>query len=237
MDKRLILKISGEYLQGKNKLSTIDKDCLKNISSQIKELRNKGFEIGVVLGGGNILRGRNATSFGVDTANADYMGMFGTIINSIALKSSLLNLGVQVEILSLMNIKEEVLKKYSKRKANKLLKEGKVVIFAGGTGKIGFSTDTAAAQRAVDVKSKIILMGKNGTSGVYNKDPNKFKDAKMYKTLTYDKIIKENLKVMDLECARLCLDNKIVIRVFNIAEENAIIRTTGGESIGTLIKE
>ena len=235
--KRILLKLSGEALMGNDKSNKVlDKQVLFNIANQVKTLSEQGLEICVVIGGGNIFRGKLSEELSIERASADYMGMVATIFNSLAFKSALDAIGVNNVVMSALNI-NQVCEPYYYLKARKHLDDKKVVIFAAGTGNPYFSTDTCAALRASEMKADVILMAKNGVEGVYNKDPKKYKTAKMYNTIDYDTILKNKLEVIDLSAINLCSDNKIKLIVFNMEKENAIIDVANGAKIGTLIGE
>lgn len=234
--ERVILKISGEALKGKRE-SGIDPDKMISFAKEIKNAFDLNLvSIGIVTGGGNFYRGRDALALGISRIDCDYLGMLGTIMNSLALKNALQSLGVPVALFTSLEV-PEVVDLYNKDDANKALDEGKVAIFAGGTGRPYFSTDTAALLKAIDVKAKTILMGKNGTDGVYDSDPNLNKSAKKYDILTHRDILDKKLAVMDQSAAAIADDNNINILVFNIEGKDAIVRAVKGEKIGTIIKK
>ena len=236
--KRVLLKLSGEALMGKEKDANkiLDKDVLFNIANQVKELVNQGIEVGVVIGGGNIFRGRYSEELSIEREKADYMGMVGTIFNSLAFKATLDAVNVKSIVLSAIDIKQ-VCDSYDKDVSNEYLRNKEVVVFAAGTGKPYFSTDTCAALRASEMGADVILMAKNGVDGVYNKDPRKHADALKYDFISYDEVLKQELGVIDLSAIKICSDNKIKLIVFNMDEENAIINVVNGAKIGTLIGE
>ncbi len=223
--KRILIKLSGEAFESNTK--TISRDVLENIFHQIKYLKEKyKLEISIVVGGGNIFRGNVSKEVGLgeDTAPADYMGMLATTINAIAIKTYFNNNGLKSEILNALSI-EDIAKKATPDLSIKELKEGKVLIFGGGTGKPYVSTDTAAALRALETQSDVILMAKNGVDGAFDKDPNKFNDAKFLENLTFDEVIKNNLQVMDKEAAQMLHDSEknINVIIFNMNKDNNII--------------
>lgn len=234
---RVLVKLSGEAMMGANKSSKVlDKDVMFEIGNQIKELKNKGVEIGIVIGGGNIFRGKYCEELSIKRAPADYMGMVATIFNSLAFKAVLDALDVDNVVMSAINI-NQVCEPYYHLKALKHLKDKKVVIFAGGTGNPYFSTDTAAALRASEIGADVILMAKNGVDGVYNKDPRKYSDAIMYEKITFDEVLQEKLEVVDLNAINLCQSNKINLIIFNMDKKNAIIDVVKGDKIGTFVGE
>ncbi len=238
MYKRILLKISGESLLAgeKGKTQILDNETLKGLAAQIKSLVDDNVEIGIVIGGGNIFRGRYAEDFSIERSPADYMGMVATIFNSLALKAVLDSFGVDNVVMSAITI-NQVCEPYYHLKALSHLNKKRVVIFAGGTGNPYFSTDTAAALRASEINADIILMAKNGVDGVYDKDPRKYKDAKFYKRISYKEMLMKELKVIDLSCITLAQENKIKIRVFDVLQKNAIIDIVKGQDIGTYIGE
>lgn len=234
---RVLVKLSGEAMMGANKSSKVlDKDVMFEIGNQIKQLKNKGVEIGIVIGGGNIFRGKYCEELSIKRAPADYMGMVATIFNSLAFKAVLDALDVDNVVMSAINI-NQVCEPYYHLKALKHLKDKKVVIFAGGTGNPYFSTDTAAALRASEIGADVILMAKNGVDGVYNKDPRKYSDAIMYERITFDEVLQEKLEVVDLNAINLCQSNKINLIIFNMDKKNAIIDVVKGDKIGTFVGE
>lgn len=235
--KRVLIKLSGEALMGENKSSKVlDRDVLFEIANQIKVLADSGIEIGIVIGGGNIFRGKYNEELSIKRAPADYMGMVATIFNSLAFKAVLDSLNVENVVMSAINI-NQVCEPYYYLKALSHLSKKKVVIFAGGTGNPYFSTDTATALRASEIGADIILMAKNGVDGVYNKDPRKYSDATKYDTITYDEILFNKLEVVDLNAITLCQSNKINLIIFNMDEKNAIIDVVKGKKLGTFVGE
>lgn len=233
--KRVILKISGEALAGANGTG-INAAYVKKIASEIEALYKKVDEIGIIVGAGNIWRGRDAAENDMNRASADYMGMLGTILNSLALQNALESLGIPTRVMSSLSI-PSVCEPYLRRKALSHLQKKMIVIFGGGTGNPFFSTDTAAALRAAEMEADCILMAKNGVDGVYNDDPRKNPEAKRYSTLTYDEMLNKHLMVMDLTSATLCRENKIKIIVFDMNVEGNIARIVDNPEIGTIITE
>ena len=233
--KRVILKISGEALAGKNGTG-INAEYVKKIAAEIKALYEKVDELGIIVGAGNIWRGRDAVENDMNRSSADYMGMLGTILNSLALQNALESLGIPTRVMSSLSI-PSVCEPYLRRKALSHLQKKMIVIFGGGTGNPFFSTDTAAALRAAEMEADCILMAKNGVDGVYNDDPRKNPDAKRYSTLTYDEMLSKHLMVMDLTSATLCRENKIKIIVFDMNVEGNIARIVDNPEIGTIITE
>ena len=231
--QRVILKLSGEALSGENGIG-INAVKVKEIAEEIKNLVDLGIDLGIVVGAGNIWRGRDAEENGMERASADYMGMLGTILNSLALQNALESLGVNTRVMSSLSA-PSVAEPYSRRKALSHLDNHMVVIFGGGTGSPFFSTDTAAALRAAEVGADMILMAKNGVDGVYDDDPRVNKNAKRFDALTYDEVINKHLHVMDLTAATLCSENNIKIIVFDMSVKGNITRVVKEPTIGTLI--
>ncbi|MGI6377985.1 UMP kinase [bacterium] len=232
--QRVLLKISGAALKGSQDNDILDSKILKKLALTIKKIHQQGVDLGIVIGGGNIWRGRVAKDFGLDRESADYMGMTATIINSLVLKDVLKSVGVPAEALSALPIKG-VIEKYSAAKANRLIDERHVVIFGGGTGKPFLSTDTAAAMRARDIKAEIILAGKDGVEGVYDSDPDTNPKARFLAKLSYDEFLDRELKALDLEAIALCKKHQIPIRVFNVNNLENIVKVVNGSTMGSYI--
>jgi uridylate kinase len=230
--KRVILKLSGEALAGVNGFG-LDFNVAKRIALEIKELVDMGVEVGTVVGGGNIWRGRSGE--GMDRTTADYMGMMATCINALALQDSLEQVGVKTRVQTAIEMKE-IAEPFIRRRAMRHLEKGRVVIFAAGTGNPYFSTDTTAALRAAEIEADVILLAKK-VDGVYDKDPHKYSDAKKYDTLSYIEVLEQGLQVMDSTATSLCMDNEIPILVFGLDEPGNIRRAMYGENIGTLVKK
>jgi len=232
--RRIVLKLSGEALSGEQG-SGIEPKIIQSISSQVKEVAELGVEIAIVVGGGNIWRGKVGSEMGMDRANADYMGMLATIMNSLALQDGLEKIGIPTRVQTSIEMRQ-VAEPYIRRKAIRHLEKKRVVIFAAGTGNPYFSTDTTAALRAAEIEAEVILMAKNNVDGVYTDDPKVNKDAKKYDNLTYMEMLNEELGVMDSTASTLCMDNNILLKVFSITEEGNIKRVVQGEEIGTTIR-
>lgn len=228
--KRVMLKLSGEALAGE-KGAGIDFDVVNAIAEQIKKVVEMGVGVGVVVGGGNIWRGRQGED--MDRTTADYMGMLATVINSLALQDSLENMGVDTRVQTAIEMRE-VAEPFIRRRAMRHLEKGRVVIFAAGTGNPYFSTDTTAALRAAEIEAEVILLAKK-VDGVYNDDPRKNPDAKKYGKLDYMEVLDNGLGVMDSTATSLCMDNKIPIIVFGLDKPDNIIRVLKGEHIGTYV--
>lgn len=234
MYQRVILKLSGEAMKGDTNYG-IDPKTVNSIASEIKDIFDLGTEIGVVIGAGNLWRGAIGEELGMDRAQADYMGMLGTIMNGLALQDALESIGVPSRVMSALPI-SEVAEPYIRRRALRHLEKGRVVIFVGGTGSPYFSTDTAAGLRAAEIGAKVILMAKNGVEGVYDRDPRVHDDAELYRTLSLQEVLEKRLLVMDSTAASICKDNEIDIVVFDMNKHGNIKKATMGTKIGTLVK-
>jgi uridylate kinase len=233
--KRILLKISGEALLGKQEFG-IDLEPVQMIAYEIKKARDLGAEIAVVVGGGNIFRGmKNSARLGMDQASGDYVGMLATVMNAIALQSALTQIEVPCRVQSAIEM-NEIAEPYIRHRAIRHLEKGRVVIFAAGTGNPFFTTDTAAALRASEINAAAMLMAKNGVDGVYTDDPRINKKAKKLTEITYDDIIKKDLKVMDTSACTLCKQNHIPIVVFDFDAQDGITRILNGEKLGTSIQ-
>ncbi|PWU68843.1 UMP kinase [Gracilibacillus dipsosauri] len=232
--RRVVLKLSGEALSGEQGFG-IEPSIIQSVAKQVKDVVELGVEVAVVVGGGNIWRGKIGSEMGMDRANADYMGMLATVMNSLALQDSLENLGIPTRVQTSIEMRQ-VAEPYIRRKAIRHLEKKRVVIFAAGTGNPYFSTDTTAALRAAEIEADVILMAKNNVDGVYTADPKVDKDAKKYDQLSYLEILNEGLGVMDSTASSLCMDNNIPLLVFSISEEGNIKKAVVGENIGTIIR-
>ncbi|MEN6621358.1 MAG: UMP kinase [Smithella sp.] len=230
--KRILLKLSGEALLGKQS-SGVDPDIANFIAEEIKSIADLNVQICIVVGGGNIFRGLEASSKGMDRTSADYMGMLATVINSLALQSALEMRGIPTRVQSSIEMRE-IAEPFIQRRAVRHLEKGRIVIFAGGTGNPYFTTDTAASLRAMEVNADVIMKATK-VDGVYDCDPVKNKDAVMYKKISYIEVLTNNLKVMDATAISLCRDNKLPIIVFNMQKKNNIRRAICGEQIGTYV--
>lgn len=232
--KRVLLKLSGEALADKNNNMILENYSLDQVAASIKLMVDKGMEVAVVVGAGNIWRGKLAKQIGIERSTADYMGMLGTIINALALQSAIEKTGIGCRVLSALEIKA-VAETYIRRRAIRHLEKGRVVIFAGGTGNPYFTTDTCATLRAMEIEADAILMAKNGVDGVYTADPKVDKNAQFIKTITFYEMLKRELRVMDPTAIALLKDNQIEIRVFDMNEPTNIEKLINGEDIGTTI--
>lgn len=231
---RVIIKLSGEALSNGDS-QAIDPRKVRAIAKEIKAAYDLGnLEIGIIVGGGNIWRGETAAAMGIERSSADYMGMLATILNALALQNMIEELGIDTRTMTSLNI-PQVAEPYIRRKAISNFEKDRIVIFGGGTGNPYFSTDTTSALRAAELGAKRILMAKNGTDGVYDKDPRVHKDAKRYTELTHQEVLELGLGVMDSTASALCKDNNIEIVVFDMNQEGNIKRAAQGESVGTRI--
>jgi len=232
--RRILLKLSGEALLGKHAYG-IDDVILGGLSKEIREISSLGVQVALVVGGGNIFRGiQTSREYGIDRVSADYMGMLATVINSLALQERLERDGVMTRVLSAIEMRS-IAEPYIRRRALRHLEKGRVVIFAAGTGNPYFTTDTAAALRAMEINSDAILKATR-VDGVYDKDPMLHKKAKMFKELTYIDVLQRNLKVMDATAISLCMDNDLPIVVFNLTKRGNIRKVIMGEKIGTVVR-
>jgi uridylate kinase len=234
--KRIVIKLSGEALANTQEKTILEALHLSTVAKAIKTIQNEGLEVAVVIGAGNIWRGKLAKSIGIESSTADYMGMLGTIINSLALQSALENEGVQCRVLSSIHV-EQVAENYIRRRAIRHLEKGRVVIFAGGTGSPYFSTDTTASLRAMEIHADTIFMAKNGVAGVYDSDPKVNANAKLIKHITFDEMLNKKLAVMDLTAVSLIKDSPIVIRVFDMKDTKNLLQVIKDHSIGTTIQK
>lgn len=232
--KRILLKLSGEALLGKQSAG-VDPEVANYIADEIKSLSAIGVQLGIVVGGGNIFRGIEASAKGMDRTTADYMGMLATVINSLALQSALEERGLPTRVQSSIEMRE-IAEPFIQRRAIRHLEKGRIVIFAGGTGNPYFSTDTAAALRAVEIRADVIMKATK-VDGVYNKDPLKDKKAVMFNKISYLDVLTRDLKVMDATAISLCRDNLLPIIVFNMQKKGNIRKAVFGQKIGTYVGE
>jgi uridylate kinase len=231
--KRVLLKISGEALMGSLDYGT-DPERVRQIAAQVHEVTGRGVEIAMVVGAGNIYRGLEGAAKGMDRATADYMGMLATVLNALTLQDALESLGAHTRVQSAIAV-TEVAEPYIRRRAIRHLEKGRVVIFAAGTGNPFFTTDTAAALRALEIHAEAILMAKHGVEGVYDADPFEVSDATFLPEITHMEAIERGLRVMDSTALSLCMDNALPIHVFNMADERNIDRIVCGERVGTIV--
>jgi uridylate kinase len=230
---RVLLKLSGEAMAGPGKLG-VDPDVVARIAAEIAAAVRLGVQVAVVVGGGNYFRGAELSERGMERARADYMGILGTVMNCLALQDFLEKQGVETRVQTAITM-GQVAEPYIPRRAIRHLEKGRVVIFGGGLGVPFFSTDTCAAQRALEIGCQVMLMGKNGVRGVFDADPKLVPDAMFFETIQYDEVLKRGLKVADTTAVSLCMDNDLPIVVFDVLTEGNITRAVSGERIGTLV--
>jgi len=230
--KRILLKLSGESLMG-DKQYGIDNEVVNQYAKEIKTVHDKGLEIAIVIGGGNIFRGLSAEKSGMDRAQADYMGMLATVINSMALQDALEKVGIKTRLLTAIKM-EQICEPFIRRRAVRHLEKGRVVIFGAGTGNPYFTTDSAAALRAIEIKADIVLKGTR-VDGIYTADPEKDATATRYKNLAFKEVYANNLNVMDMTAFTLCEENELPIIVFDMNKTGNLMKVTDGEEIGTLV--
>ena len=232
--RRILLKLSGEALMGDLPYGA-DAQRIADIAHQVKSVADRGVEIAIVVGGGNIYRGLHGAASGMDRATGDYMGMLATVLNALALQDALETAGAVTRVQSAITI-SEVAEPYIRRRAMRHLEKGRIVIFAAGTGNPFFTTDTAAALRALEIHAEAILMAKNGVEGVYSADPRANPDASFIDEITHQQAIEQRLQVMDSTALSLCMDNALPIHVFNMDDERNIDRIVCGERVGTVVR-
>jgi uridylate kinase len=230
---RILLKLSGEALMGELDYGT-DPAQIERVANQVRIVRDQGVEVAIVVGAGNIYRGLEGAAEGMDRATADYMGMLATVLNALTLQDALEKVGIDTRVLSAMAV-TEVAEPYIRRRAIRHLEKGRAVIFAAGTGNPFFTTDTAAALRALEIHAEAILMAKNGVEGVYTADPSIDSSAEFLPEISHREAIERGLRVMDSTALSLCMDNDLPIYVFNMADERNIDRIVSGERVGTLV--
>jgi len=230
---RILLKLSGEALMGRQEFGT-DGAEVERIAKQVAAVRERGVEVAIVVGAGNIYRGLDGAASGMDRATGDYMGMLATVLNALTLQDALERDGQDTRVMSAIEV-QEVAEPYIRRRAMRHLEKGRIVIFAAGTGNPFFTTDTAAALRAIEVHAEAILMGKNGVEGVYSADPRTDPDAQFIKEITHMEALQRRLRVMDSTALTLCMENRLPLYVFNMDDERNIDRIVCGERVGTLV--
>ena len=230
--KRILLKLSGEALAGSKKTG-FDEETVRGVALQVKQLVDSGIQVGIVTGGGNFWRGRSSEN--IDRPKADQIGMLATVMNALAVSDKLEQLGAPTEVFTSITM-PQVAPAFTRKDALRAMDEGKIAVFGGGTGNPFFSTDTATALRAVEVSADVMFKA-TMVDGVYDKDPHKYSDAKKYDTLTFTKVLEDQLAVMDGTAATLCRDNKLPILVFDLADPDNIARAVQGENVGTLVYE
>lgn len=231
--KRILLKLSGEALMGELPYGT-DPERVRAIATQVQDVHDRGVEVAIVVGAGNIFRGVKGAADGMDRATADYIGMVATLLNALPLQDELEKKGVEVRVQTALAI-SEVAEPYIRRRAMRHLEKGRIVIFAAGTGNPFFTTDTAAALRAAEIHAEIILMAKNGVEGVYTADPARDPSAQFIPELTHMEALERRLRVMDSTALALCMENRMPINVFDMDDETAISKIISGERVGTLV--
>ena len=230
---RVLLKLSGEALAGEKGIG-FDFDVLDRLAENVKEVVQMGVRVGLVIGGGNIVRGAQLSKMGMDRVGADYMGMLGTVINALAMQDVLEKKGVDTRVMTAIRM-EEVAEPYIRRRALRHFEKGRTVIFAGGTGNPYFSTDTAAALRAIQMKADVIIKG-TSVDGIYSADPKKEPNAQFYHEITYRQVMSDDLRVMDQTAITLCRENDLPIIVLNIHREDAVANAIRGDRVGTIVQ-
>lgn len=231
--KRILLKLSGESLQGSSKTTNISPEMLEQYCDEIKTVREEGTEVAIVIGGGNIFRGGQAGSLGIDRVQGDYMGMLATVINAMALQSALERHGMYTRLMSGIKM-EQVCEPFIRRRAIRHLEKGRIVIFGAGIGNPYFTTDSTASLRAIETQCNVVLKGTR-VDGVYSADPEKFPEATRYETLSFQEAYEKNLNIMDMTAFTLCMENKLPIIVFDVNKKGNLLRIVKGEKTGTLI--
>jgi uridylate kinase len=231
--KRILLKLSGEALIGKEGYG-IDPETMGEIASELKAVKETGTDVAIVVGGGNIYRGVRAERQGIDRATGDYMGMIATVMNCLALQDNLERLGLPTRVQTALQM-AEIAEPYIRRRAIRHMEKGRIVIFAGGTGNPFFTTDTAAALRAMEIGADVILKATR-VNGVYDKDPEVYQDAVFFAEITYMEVLARNLKVMDATAISLCMENRLPIIVFNLKDKDNMRRVVLGEPVGTIVR-
>lgn len=234
MYKRVLLKLSGEALSSEG--NNFDPVILKSLAQELKEVHESGVDLAIVVGGGNFIRGKMAENIGIERVQADYMGMLATVMNALAVQSSLEQIGVPTRVMTAIEM-QKVAEPFIVRRAHRHLDKKRVVIFGAGIGEPYFSTDTTAALRASEINADVILMAKNGVDGVYSADPKTNPDATRYDSLSYMELIQKGLQVMDTTATSMCMDNNIDLVVFNMNQRGNILKAVKGECIGTVISK
>jgi uridylate kinase len=233
--RRVLLKLSGQTLAGSGRAGYLDPEVLRLVAREVKSVRDDGVDVAIVVGGGNLMRGvQMAERIGVSRATADQMGMLATVINALALQDAMEREGLETRVQTTVEMRQ-VAEPYIRRRAVRHLEKGRVVIFAAGTGSPYFTTDTAAALRALEIEAEAVLLAKNGVDGVYDKDPRDSADAVRFPTLEYMEVLNRGLKVMDATATSLCMDNDLPIVVFDITRAGNLRRAVRGDEIGTLV--
>lgn len=231
--KRILIKLSGESLQGNDKSTNIDPAVLEQYSEEIKKVKEEGVEIAIVIGGGNIFRGGQAETLGIDRVQGDYMGMLATVVNGMALQSALERHGMYTRLMSGIKM-EQVCEPFIRRRAIRHLEKGRIVIFGAGIGNPYFTTDSTASLRAIEVQADVVLKGTR-VDGVYSKDPEKFDDAVRFEKLSFQEAYEKSLNIMDMTAFTLCMENNLPIVVFDMNKKGNLLKVVQGEKTGTLI--
>lgn len=231
--QRILIKLSGEALMGSGQHG-IEPEVINRLAGEIKNLINEKIQVGLVIGGGNIFRGAGLADGGLDRVTGDHMGMLATVLNALAMQDALEKIGIHVRVMSAIKI-NQICEDYIRRRAVRHLEKGRVTIFAAGTGNPFFTTDSAASLRAIEIGASMLIKATK-VNGIYDSDPVKNKNAKFYKTIKYDDVLAQNLKVMDATAIVLCRDNQLPLRVLNINEPNALLKVAQGEHIGSLVE-
>jgi uridylate kinase len=234
--KRILIKLSGEALSDNRQKLILDAKHLDIVATAIKSMYEQGVQIAIVVGAGNIWRGKLAEQIGIERSTADYMGMLGTIINALALQSAIEKTGLECRVMSAIEVKA-VSEPYIKKRAISHMEKGRIVIFGGGTGNPFFTTDTTATLRAIEIEADAILMAKNGVDGVYDDDPRTNKDAHFISEITFGELLSKNLQVMDQTAVSMIQYEDIIVHVFNMNDTNNFLRILNGEKIGTIVKK
>ena len=234
--KRILIKLSGEALSDNRQKLILDAKHLDIVATAIKSMYEQGVQIAIVVGAGNIWRGKLAEQIGIERSTADYMGMLGTIINALALQSAIEKTGLECRVMSAIEVKA-VSEPYIKKRAISHMEKGRIVIFGGGTGNPFFTTDTTATLRAIEIEADAILMAKNGVDGVYDDDPRTNKDAHFISEITFGELLSKNLQVMDQTAVSMIQYEDIIVHVFNMNDTNNFLRVLNGEKIGTIVKK
>lgn len=231
--KRILLKLSGEALQGSSKSTNINPSVLEQYCAEIQAVREKGVEVAIVIGGGNIFRGGQAEALGIDRVQGDYMGMLATVINAMALQSALERHGMYTRLMAGIKM-EQVCEPFIRRRAIRHLEKGRIVIFGAGIGNPYFTTDSTASLRAIETQCNVVLKGTR-VDGVYSADPEKFPDATRYRTISFQEAYEKGLNIMDMTAFTLCMENKLPIIVFDMNKQGNLLKIVNGEEAGTLI--
>ncbi|MBD5423096.1 MAG: UMP kinase [Mycoplasma sp.] len=235
--KRILLKLSGEWLANREKKLSIDYDLVVKLAKQLKQIISQGIQVAIVVGGGNLWRGASAEKNGIPRSKADYIGMIATVMNALALQSIFGTCDIKAKVMCSVNVDQKIAEPFNLENANKYLDKGEIVIMAGGIGRPYFTTDTAATLFASEIKADILLLGKNEVDGIYDSDPKTNSNAIHFDEIGYDEILKRHLKVMDSTAVAMAKDNNINLLVFNIGEENSIVNVINKKGKFTIVKK